>query len=126
MGVDMWLKILWLREILVIKVWPMIEEYLYQLFIALDQLLNVATGGTADETLSSRCYRLNEYQIYRFLEIGVNALFYLFQGKDHCKNAYIKEVNGRHLSTKFFERAYAMNLEYDRLKFFNQSVVTTL
>ena len=63
---------------------PALKEYGYQLFIALDQGLNV-----------------------------VNAIFYPFQGPGHCENAYIKEVLGRHLSQRFYEDAIRMNIAFD-------------
>lgn len=33
------------------------KSYLYHNLIAIDQLFNALTGGAADETFSSRCYR---------------------------------------------------------------------
>lgn len=93
--------------------WFDFKEYVYQVTIALDQLINALTGGTADETISSRCFRLNHEKAYRYAEIFINLLFLPFQGFNHCEKAYIKEVTGRHLPTKFFDLAYEMNLEFD-------------
>jgi hypothetical protein len=89
------------------------KEYIYQVVIAFDQQINALTGGMADETISSRCFRLNHKKIYRSAEIFINFLFFPFQGWNHCQGAYIKEIQGRHLPTKFYDLAYEMNLEFD-------------
>lgn len=94
--------------------WAWFKEYVYQNFIALDQSVNVILDGSADETMSSRCYRLNHKAAYRILEKIVNAVFLPFQGPDHCKHAYMKEVLGRQLPTKFYDDAIEMNLQYDK------------
>lgn len=89
-------------------------EWIYQNSIALDQSVNTFLKGSADETMSCRCYRLNHIRAYRVLEIGINVLFHPFQGPRHCERAYIKEILGRSLPYKFFDRATAMNLQYDK------------
>ncbi len=43
----------------------------------------------------------------------------LRQGPNHCENAYIKDVLGRHLPHRFFDEAIRMNLEFDRNKLGN-------
>ena len=92
------------------------REWAYQVFIGLDQFANTLLNGSADETISSRCFRLNHIEVYRIAEKFVDCLFFPFQGWDHCRNAYIKEVSGRHLPSKFYELAVQMNIEYDREK----------
>ena len=37
---------------------------------------------------------MNHIAAYRYLEIFVNKLL-PFQGAEHCRNAYIKEVRGK-------------------------------
>ena len=70
---------------------------IYQIFIVIDQLLNVLLGNPfspqtwADETWSSRCGRLGHRQPYKVWRIVIDALFYPFQGPNHCRNAYLKE-----------------------------------
>jgi hypothetical protein len=69
---------------------------LLQLFIAFDQLLNVvsnpfSTQTWADETISSRCGRLGHRYPYKFYKVVIDAMFYPFQGPNHCINAYEKE-----------------------------------
>lgn len=67
-----------------------------QLFIALDQLINVLTNPFseetwADETLSSRCGRLGHRYPYKAWRILIDAIFRPFQGPNHCVNAMNKE-----------------------------------
>jgi len=69
---------------------------LMQLFIALDQLINVLTNPFsketwADETISSRCGRLGHRYPYKFWRVVIDAIFKPFQGPNHCWNAYQKE-----------------------------------
>lgn len=92
------------------------KEWAYQVFIAIDQLANTLLNGSADETISSRCFRLNHIRAYRWAEIFVNCLFFPFQGWDHCRNAYIKEVLGRQLPYEFYDLAVQMNIEHDKAK----------
>lgn len=68
-----------------------------QLFISLDQLANVLTNPFSlntwsDETLSCRCARLGHRSPYKFWKKAIDALFYPFQGPNHCQNAYNKEM----------------------------------
>jgi len=71
---------------------------LVQMFIALDQLVNVFFGNPfstetwADETISSRCGRLGHRYPYKFFKIIIDCMFYPFQGPNHCVNAYHKEL----------------------------------
>ena len=67
-----------------------------QLFIAVDQLLNVLTNPFskqtwADETLSSRCGRLGYRYPYKAWKILIDIVFYPLQGPNHCVNAFKKE-----------------------------------
>ena len=58
--------------------------WLKQVAVAVDQLVNAALGGWADETLSSRAYRTNPK-----LEKVINTLFWF--DKDHCYESYVSE-----------------------------------
>lgn len=73
-----------------------LKHGLYQLFISVDQLLNVLTNPFseetwADETLSARCGRLGHRYPYKFWKIIIDSLFGLWQGPNHCDNAYQNE-----------------------------------
>ncbi len=66
-----------------------------QAFIAVDQMLNVATNPFsvetwADETLSSRCGRLGHRYPYKVYKPIIDLLF-IWQGPGHCANAFQKE-----------------------------------
>lgn len=96
--------------------WRLFKEWVYQVTIALDQFVNTLLGGSADETMSSRCFRLDHIATYRALESGINFIFMPFQGPHHCEHAYMKEVLGRQLPYKFYDLAIEMNIQYDKDK----------
>ena len=69
---------------------------LIQLFISVDQLLNVLSNPFSletwsDETLSARCGRLGHRNPYKFWRVVIDGLFF-WQGPDHCVNAHKKEM----------------------------------
>lgn len=73
-----------------------IKHGLFQLFIAVDQLLNVMSNPFSletwsDETLSSRCGRLGHRYPYKFWKVVIDTLFF-WQGPDHCVKAFRKEI----------------------------------
>lgn len=77
-----------------------------QPLIAFDQLLNTlvwAEGegfGTADETISARCWRLREKNWrWSLARKTVDALF--FWQENHCKSAYESELKRRHLPPEY-------------------------
>jgi hypothetical protein len=76
----------------------LIKHGLVQIFISFDQLLNVlltpfSWETWADETMSSRCGRLQHRSPYKYYAKVINFLFY-FQERDfnHCRRAYEKEL----------------------------------
>lgn len=82
-----------------------LKSWCYHVLIGIDQLLNAITGGYADETFSSRCYRgailkANPKKRWRFWYTFVNGLFF---DKNHCKTAYESEVNRKQYPTEFQE-----------------------
>lgn len=60
-----------------------------QILIAVDQLGNALLGGWADETLSSRCWRLRHQQPYTFFRAVIDGLFF-FQ-PEHCRMSFESE-----------------------------------
>lgn len=96
--------------------WAWFKEYVYQNLIALDQQVNAFTGGSADETMSSRCFRLDHIRAYHILEKIINFVYFPLQGPDHCEHAYWKEVLGRQVPQEFYKRAFEINLEMDKDK----------
>lgn len=82
-----------------------LKSYLYHNLIAIDQLFNALTGGAADETFSSRCYRgavlaENPKKRWRFWYSFVNGLFF---DKNHCKTAYESEIKRKQYPPEFIE-----------------------
>jgi hypothetical protein len=83
------------------------KRWAYQLFIACDQLVNVLltplqSGAYADETLSSRAYRMDQAgkPWGRILRPLIDALF-RWQVPNHCRAAYQKERDHIHLPPEF-------------------------
>ena len=60
-----------------------------QVLIAFDQVANTLLGGFADETLSSRAYRLRHRMPYKFYHWFIDLLF--FFDPDHCRMSYESE-----------------------------------
>lgn len=67
----------------------------FQILIAIDQLINTLFGGFADETLSSRAYRLELERGRTWSRKLIDTL--LWFDKDHCKESYESEVLRRQL-----------------------------
>lgn len=71
-------------------------NYLLQILIAVDQLVNTFLAGDADETLSSRAYRAWRAKkpfgvVFKPL---IDVLFYPVQ-RNHCEQAYEAELAKR-------------------------------
>jgi len=75
----------------------MAKKYIVQVLIGIDQLGNAIFGGWADETLSSRSYRLHHKKGWLIAEKFINTLF--FFEKDHCRMAYEAELNRKQTFT---------------------------
>ena len=67
----------------------------FQVLIAIDQLINTLLGGFADETLSSRAYRLELERGRTWARKLIDGLF--FFDKDHCRTSYESEVLKRQM-----------------------------
>lgn len=87
-----------------------VKLQMLQVLIAIDQLLSTVIGLVlllavnrihyADETFSALCYRMREkntlwLKSYHF----INLLFFLQE--DHCKGAYMSEVERRQLPGEY-------------------------
>ena len=68
-------------------------HYVIRTLLAIDQLLNVVIcNGSPDETMSAASYRMNrDGRFWGFMMPVIDLLFW-WQGPNHCKNAYIKEL----------------------------------
>lgn len=73
------------------------RHWFYQLFISMDQLLNVlvtplSSGAWADETLSSRAYRMwMKGRPWGLIWMPVIDWLFAWQTHGHCAAAYRKE-----------------------------------
>lgn len=69
--------------------------YFLQVLIAIDQLGNALIGGWADETISSRSYRLSKKD-YWWAGIPQGIINFIFAWEpNHCFHAYESERKGR-------------------------------
>lgn len=75
--------------------------YFKNLLIAHDQLVNAWGGGYADETISSRAYRMSKNGIRHWPRNLIDAIFFWDRdketGKRHCELSFISEREGRQL-----------------------------
>lgn len=72
------------------------KAWIIQVLIALDQFVNaLIPGGWADETLSSRAYRMR-VKGHRYWGWTANAIdMMFFWQKGHCEQAYLDELARR-------------------------------
>lgn len=91
------------------RVFILMRAYFEQVLIALDQLANAlmppidGTIGYADETLSARCYRANRdgKRFGLWFMPPIDWFFGLWQGPNHCKNAYTKEFDRKNYPSEY-------------------------
>ena len=79
------------------------KDYLKNVFIAVDQLVNTVAGGWPDETLSSRAYRLAVDGTTWPMRC-IDAVVWLFGDKDHCEASFNSERVGRQLPPELRKR----------------------
>lgn len=65
-------------------------KYIKGIFVGISQFTNVIMGGNPNELLSARAYRTKN----KILMFIINRAFF---DKDHCKKAYIFELNNDQL-----------------------------
>lgn len=67
------------------------KDWLLNLAVAIDQLVNVLLAGAPDETLSSRAHRMRAkgHRWWGWTAAAIDALFFL--DPDHCSSAYESE-----------------------------------
>lgn len=71
-----------------------IKQYLFNVLVAADQLVNTICGGYPDETVSSRVYRASEceHKCAKVVQWILNGIFLPFE-TEHCRKAYESELN---------------------------------
>lgn len=68
-------------------------HYIIRTLLAIDQLLNVVLcNGSPDETMSAASYRMHRDGRFWGFMMPVIDLMFWWQGPNHCKNAYLKEL----------------------------------
>lgn len=69
------------------------KRYVFNILIALSQLLSTLVGGWPDETASSYAYRMwMEGKRAGFLKTWIDWIFFtFFRDRDHCHKAYVSE-----------------------------------
>lgn len=72
---------------------------LQQLFVGVDQLINVLLGGWADETVSARAWRLRHKPRWRRVQRLIDRIFFWERG--HCERAHRSEQTRRHLPPEY-------------------------
>src|SRR5699024_4847335 len=77
------------------------RRYFHQLAIAVDQLVNAALCGWADETLSSRAYRTQYKRRWQVIMRVINGIF--FSQENHCRDAYLLELDKGRVPPEFRE-----------------------
>lgn len=74
--------------------------YVKQVLIAVDQTCNALLGGWADETLSSRSFRLQHKNVvWKLARIVIDSLF--FWEENHCEESYASEIMRAQLPPEF-------------------------
>lgn len=70
-------------------------QYIKNVMIAIDQLLNAVGGGYCDETLSSRAYRWDVDGVRKWPRRLIDRLFFWEEG--HCRESYRSERDRRQM-----------------------------
>lgn len=79
----------------------MLQHYIKQNLLAIDQLVNTLIGGYADETLSSRAYRASRRAGHWRWRVCARVINFLFRDPEHCFKAYKSERIGKQLPPEF-------------------------
>ena len=74
-----------------------IRNYVKNVAIAVDQLINTLACGWPDETISSRSYRWSVHGIRSWPRVLIDTVANVFGDKNHCFESYRSERNGRQL-----------------------------
>lgn len=75
-------------------------NWIFQILIAMDQLLNtLIPGGMADETLSARAYRMKAkgQRYWGWTADAIDLLFFWQKNPGHCERAHLAEVKRHQL-----------------------------
>lgn len=68
------------------------KRWFLQVLIAVDQLLNALLGGWADETVSSRAWRLSPTSRgWKYTQAAIDAVAGLLGDPQHCFESWVSE-----------------------------------
>jgi len=87
-------------------VWLLIRAYAFNLFVAVDIVINAIIGGDPGETISSRMGKgkLKGQPVHTFISRVIDLLFeMLFREKDHCVSS-IQNDEGKNAISEVVER----------------------
>ena len=70
---------------------PLLGRYVFNVLLAVDQLVNALLGGYADESISARAYRRRSNPFWQQAQLLIDLLF--FWSPDHCERSYWAERN---------------------------------
>lgn len=80
-----------------------LKQYILNILIAFDQLINALILGQPDETISSRAWRCQDVNsFWRVMHSLINKLFF-FQ-KDHCHKVYLAELNRKQIQLEILKK----------------------
>ena len=80
------------------------SRYFHNLAVSIDQLANTLLAGYPDETLSSRSYRCrNNNKFWRYC---MNFINFIFFDKNHCFEAFQKDIDLPKEYKNSFDRRY--------------------
>lgn len=73
---------------------------LKSILIAADQFCNALIGGSPDETLSARAWRLRKRsQLWSVARLVIDTIFFL--DPDHCETSYLSELLRKQLPNEY-------------------------
>lgn len=80
-----------------------LKQYILNILIAFDQLINTLILGQPNETISSRAWRCKDSSsFWKFMRKLIDTIF--FWQKDHCYNSFIAEVERHQITTEILKK----------------------
>lgn len=80
-----------------------LKQYILNILIAFDQLINALILGQPDETISSRAWRCKDSSsFWKFMRRLIDTIF--FWQKDHCYYSFIAEVERHQITTEILKK----------------------
>lgn len=68
------------------------KQYIWNLFVVIDQLVNVIAGGKPDCTVSACAYVYHKTDsFWAYMLKVIDFTFFPFHGEYHCKQAFMKD-----------------------------------